>query len=202
MNSENGVFPSSFSTHHHVLYMYTITQTCETRSARKGRPHAKKVEQRRVGCLDVWPRTAHTTPRRERTEPHQSAIERSRRTKTRQLALMALYGFRSTSGKRSFEFQGRIRAERSTPSSRDGVECKFAFPDGGAPSGASVCTGSTPPLPPPLPPLSPPPSPPSSAPPPPPPPTPPTSTSRRPRLRQDLRLRLRLRLRRRLCHRR
>ena len=129
-------------------------------------------------------------------------IERSSPTKTRQKALMALYGFRSTSGKRSTEFQGRIRAERSTPSSRDGVECKFAFPDGGAPSGASVCTGSTPPLPPPLPPLSPPPSPPSSAPPPPPPPTPPTSTSRRPRLRQDLRLRLRLRLRRRLCHRR
>jgi exodeoxyribonuclease-3 len=31
-----------------------------------------------------------------------------------------------------------IRAERSTPSSCDGVECKFAFPDGGAPSGASV----------------------------------------------------------------
>ena len=186
---------------------HTITYFTCTRSHKLAKHAARakadpQVEQRRVGCLDVWPRTAHTTPRRERTEPHQSAIERSRRTKTRQLALMALYGFRSTSGKRSFEFQGRIRAERSTPSSRDGVECKFAFPDGGAPSGASVCTGSTPPLPPPLPPLSPPPSPPSSAPPPPPPPTPPTST--RPRLRQDLRLRFRLRfrLRRRLCHRR
>ena len=65
-------------------------------------------------------------------------IERSSQAKTRQKALMALYGFRSTSGKRSSEFQGRIREERSTPSSCDGVECKFAFPDGGAPSGASV----------------------------------------------------------------
>jgi hypothetical protein len=35
-------------------------------------------------------------------------IERSSQAKTRQKALMALYGFRSTSGKRSSEFQGRI----------------------------------------------------------------------------------------------
>ena len=39
------------------------------------------------------------------------------------------------------------RACRSTPSQCDGVECIFAFPEGGggAPSGASVHTGSTPP---------------------------------------------------------
>ena len=42
-------------------------------------------------------------------------IERSSRAKTRQKALMALYGFRSTSGKRSSEFQDRIRAELNVP---------------------------------------------------------------------------------------
>ena len=42
-------------------------------------------------------------------------IERSSRAKTRQKALMALYGFRSTSGKRSSEFQGIIRAELNVP---------------------------------------------------------------------------------------
>jgi|LauGreSuBDMM15SN_2_FD.fasta_scaffold783127_1 hypothetical protein len=41
-------------------------------------------------------------------------------------------------GKRCAELHDEIRAERSTPSSCDGVECIFAFPDGGAPSGASV----------------------------------------------------------------
>ena len=40
---------------------------------------------------------------------------------------MASYGSRPTSGKRSAEFQGEIRAERSTPSSRDGVETASAF---------------------------------------------------------------------------
>ena len=40
---------------------------------------------------------------------------------------MASYGSRPTSGKRSAEFHGEIRAERSTPSSRDGVETASAF---------------------------------------------------------------------------
>jgi len=42
-------------------------------------------------------------------------IERSSRAKTRQKALMALYGLRSTSGKRKSEFQDMIRAELSVP---------------------------------------------------------------------------------------
>jgi hypothetical protein len=41
-------------------------------------------------------------------------------------------------GKRCAELHDEIRAERSTPSSCDGVECIFAFPDGGAPSGHCV----------------------------------------------------------------
>jgi len=42
-------------------------------------------------------------------------IERSSRAKTRQKALIALYGLRSTSGKRKSEFHGMIRAELSVP---------------------------------------------------------------------------------------
>ena len=40
---------------------------------------------------------------------------------------MASYGSRPTSGKRSAEFQGEIRAERSTPSSRRSRDC-FSIP--------------------------------------------------------------------------
>ena len=74
------------------------------------------VQNRRVGAGSFVVPTRSTVRKGcAQGDASERCIERSSPTKTRQKALMALYGLRSTSGKRKFKFQGQIRAELSVP---------------------------------------------------------------------------------------
>ena len=102
------------------------------------RPAARDVRATRAARSEVMLPRADACPAAR--APQASACSRSR----------AQLRLRRPSDARSAERGARrgrreMRACRSTPSQCDGVECIFAFPEGGggAPSGASVHTGST-----------------------------------------------------------
>jgi hypothetical protein len=73
-------------------------------------------DNRRVGAGSfVVPTSSRHTQGCAQGDASERCIERSSRAKTRQKALMALYSFRSTSGKRKSENLDEIRAELSVP---------------------------------------------------------------------------------------
>jgi hypothetical protein len=111
--SNTAVFPAD-EPHNHpnppTLHQRTHTHDDETADSRNP-----------AGKTAVLGRKFRFVPTRARGkgcaqgDASERRIERSSRAKTRQKALIALYGLRSTSGKRKSEFQGMIRAELSVP---------------------------------------------------------------------------------------